>query len=227
MLYRIDLQHYLTHAIDYFTSTELLHFQYLILSAKLICAGRISNAAKANMLYPNPEIVASYAETMDQQLFEKEYYEMLDKKENPNSNVPWSGSVIYRNIINPILGHNDIVIICDRVENYIVDAFCHYLKDRYKIEAVDLNELFKEGHIGAIYIDRDEIEDIAVDIRRATGKDMIRSLESTSEGRLKLLNMMSKKDKVKKLKDLGLSINESDKGQLDALLIDAWVNPDE
>lgn len=227
MLYRIDMQHFLMHAVDYFTAVELCHFQYLVISAKITWQGRVMNGNKANILYPAPEIIATYAETSNAEIFEKEYYDMLDRKEYHDSNVSWSGSTIYKSIINPILSHNDIVLICDSSENYILDAFCHYMKDRYKIEAINLNTLFAEGHIGPIYIDRDAIEDTTVDIRRAAGKDMVRALESSRDGRLKLIGMMNKKEKIQKLKELGIRISALDKGKIDALLIDAWVDNDD
>ena len=95
------------------------------------------------------------------------------------------------------------------------------------IDVIDLNKLFSEGRIGPIYIDRDEIWDKAVDIRRAAGEDQIRALASTSGGRLKLLGMMKKKDKIKKIKELGINITNYNKEDLDSILMDAGVNDDE
>ena len=38
---------------------------------------------------------------------------------------------------------------------------------------------------------------------------------------------MGKKDKIAKLKEIGIKVNDGDKDKLDALLIDSWVNADE
>lgn len=55
---------------------------------------------------------------------------------------------------------------------------------------------------------------------------MYRSLESTKDGREKLLSKMRTKDKKRKLKELGITVTSNDT-DLDKLLIDAWVNGDE
>ncbi len=211
--------------IDYFSYEELMHFQYLIMSAKIPFGGRIPNGAKAHALWPPPEIAIELADNPNPKIFEKEYHAFLDSSETGGStNVTWGGGFIYKTFINPYLNHVDILIICDEKEQYITDALCSYLKKNYKLETIDLNQLFKTGHVGEIYIDRNLTRDKAVDIRRAAGNDMIRALEGTREGRLKVLSMMSKKDKLKKLKELGITVTDKDKDRLDALLIDAWVD---
>ena len=95
------------------------------------------------------------------------------------------------------------------------------------IEVIDLNRLFSKGSVGPIYIDRDDIWDKAVDIRRAAGKDQIKALESTSGGRLKLLGMMKKKNKIKKIEELGIMITSYNEKDIDSILMDAWVNDEE
>ena len=56
---------------------------------------------------------------------------------------------------------------------------------------------------------------------------MIKSMSTTRDGRLKLISRMSKKDKIEKLKELGIKVTSVDKNNLDELLIDGWVNDDE
>jgi len=228
MIYRIDIQHYLSHAIDHFTPEDLSHFQYAIISAVIRNGGRVLNVVKINDLYPLPEIVTEYAEHQDKTIMEKMYMDYLRPKKDsdPNSkNI--MANIFYKSFINPLINHVNIMILCDRKENEYIDVICKVLKKEYMIDVIDLNKLFSEGKVGPIYIDRNEIWDKAVDIRRAAGADEIRALESTSGGRLKLLGMMKKKDKIKKIKELGINITSYDKEDLDSILRDAWVNDEE
>lgn len=220
MIYRIDLQHFLTHAIDYFSRDELSHFQYAIISAKIANNGRELNVTKLNNLYPTPDIVLSYAEYKDKKILEKMYTDLLTVHD---SNDEWIGEIIYKSFVNPLIHHHDVVIICDRTENDYIDILCKHLKKNYEIEVINLNQLFSEGRVGPIYIDRDVIWDKAVDIRRTAGKHQIEAMSSTRDGRMKLLSLWNKKEKIAKLKELGIKVNKGDMKELDKLLIDAWV----
>lgn len=227
LVYRIDLKHYLTHAIDYFTVEELVHMQYAIVSAHILNTGKAINMAKINNLYPEPEIVMNYEEYKDKDIMEKMYFGYLDPDEEDKAKLKRGESyfiynIIYKTFINPLLQHKDIVIICEEGENDYIDVLCKYLKKRFDIEVIDLNELFKTGHVGPIYIDRKEIKDKSVDIARSCGKDQIHSLASSSDGRAKLISMMSKKEKIKKLKKFGIDPTDEDKKNLDALLLNTW-----
>lgn len=222
MVYRIDIQHFLTHAVDHFTSTELSTFQYCIISAKIINGGRCQNVGKLNELYPTSEIVSAYAEYEDPKVLEKMYMEMLQPSNSSEGN--YISNKIYRYIIKPLLAHEDVVLICDKVENAYIDVLCKFLSKEFKIDVIDLNKLFTEGRVGPIYIDRKEIKDKAVDVTRAALKDMNRALESSRDGREKLLNMMNKSEKKRKLKELGIRVSPGD--DLDRLLMDEWVNDD-
>lgn len=226
MIYRIDIQHFLNHAIDHFTRDELAHFQYAIISAAVKNGNRAPNVCKISEIYPSPEIVAAYAEYKDKEILEKMYMEELMPSKHPETGNDPMANRVYETFVNPLLKHHDIVIVCDQKENDYIDVFCKYLKKQFEIEVIDLNELFTKGRTGAIYIDRSEIWDRAVDVRRAASKMRYRSLESSHDGKLKLLNMMTKKEKIAKLKELGISVTERDKENLDKLLIDEWVEND-
>lgn len=223
MIYRIDLQHFLTHAIDHFTLEQLTHFQYAIISAKINNGRSVMNTEKINELYPTPDIVISYDEYKDDKILEKMYFEMLEEKGNKD----YMARIIYQTFINPLMKHFDIMIICDEKENPYITCLCKYLHENFSIDVIDLNELFTTGHTGAIYIDRDKIWDKAVDIRRTAGKEMIKTLEQSRDGKLKLLNQMNKKEKIEKCKELGIKINKSDIKDIDKILIDDWVENDE
>ncbi|MCM1233259.1 MAG: hypothetical protein NC489_24340 [Ruminococcus flavefaciens] len=136
--------------------------------------------------------------------------------------------VFYKSIINPFLEHFDIVIVCDRNENDYIDILCKLLKKKYFIEVIDLNELFSTGRVGEIYIDRKKIRDNAVDIRRNAVKQEHESLATSRDGRLKLVqSIMTKKEKIKKLNELGITVHKEDEDNLNRLLIDAWVDDDD
>lgn len=227
MIYRIDMQHYLTHAIDYFTRDELTHFQYAIVSAKIRNGGRVSNMAKISLLYPTPEIIYNYAEYQDVSLMEKMYMEVLYPKKSDSMYFTISSEFI-KVFVNPLKAHQDIMIICDKDENVYIDVLCKCLKEHYAIEVIDLNVLFSKGRIGPITINLDEIHDRTVDIARAATKEMISQLETTSGGREKLLTQhMSTKNKIDKLKELGIRVTTNNKKEIDQLLMDAWVNDQE
>lgn len=225
MVYRIDIQHFLTHAVDHFTVEELTHFQYVIISARVKNGMRAANVAKKNELYPSPEIVTAYAEYQDKKILEKMYMDMLRPKKTDTGNNPYA-NCIYETIVKLLIKHFDIVILCDKSENDYIDILCKYLKEDFEIDVIDLNELFTKGRVGSIYIDRKVIWDKAVDVRRSTLRETIKSLESSRDGKIRLLGMMDKKSKVKKLKELGITVNESDMKNLDKLLMDEWVEND-
>lgn len=222
MIYRIDFQHFLLHAIDHFTRTELLHFQYLIVSANVKGNHKVTNVEKCNDLYPRPEAVIDYAEDQNKNVLEArmfaEYKSILED----------SPDVFYKLFLNMLAVHNDLVIVCDKTENDYIDVLCKFLKKEFGIEVIDLNRLFTEGRVGSVYIDRDAIMDRTVDFRRAAAKAMSESLESTREGRMRLVTkIMNRKQKLHKLRELGIKVRKEDMKNLDQLLIDAWVEDED
>lgn len=216
MLYRIDFERFLTHAIDHFTRDELSHFEYAIISAGVNNGGRCKNIAKISDLFPTPDIMENFIEYGDKAILKKMYFKYLDNFSN----------LIYKAFINNILHHKDIVILYREKETALIDVLVEYLKKNYALECIDLTELFIKGRAGSIYIDRSEIHNKAVDVRRAACKDQYNALESSRDGRLKLLGMMKAKDKIKKLKEIGIHITKGDIKDLDKLLIESWVEDD-
>lgn len=221
MLYRIDLQHFLSHAIDYFTRNELVHFKYILISAKIANLSKSENVTRKNNLWPTPEIIENYEEFKDKKLMEKMYLDFLTITTPDDEYI---GDIIYTSFINPIINHQDVVIVCDINENDYIDVLCKHIKDVYSLDCINLNKLFSEGKVGPLYIDKNKIWDKAVDIRRIAGKKRMDGLECTKDGRMELLGLMNKKEKILKLKEIGIKTNKNDIDGLDKLLIDAWVN---
>mgnify|MGYP001643937319 FL=1 len=218
MLYRIDLEHFLTHMVDFFTVEEITACNYIILGTIPNNGRSSSNVVKLNELYPETDTLLKYEETHNTDILRGEYLEHLKE--------PHVQNLIYESFLNNVLNHVSIVLLSRADENFWVDILIEYLKDEYHVETIDLNELFKTGQVGPIRIDYDEIHNRSVDVRRQAGKEMIRSLESTRGGREKLLGMMDSKEKIRKCKDLGIKVTKADINNLDEILMEAWVEED-
>ena len=193
MLYRIDFEHFILHAIDHFTRDELVHLQYLVVSAKVRSNHRATNVVKQSELYPLSEYVIDYASDHDESLLESRMFSEYDRivKEEPQ--------VFYNFILNPLSRHVDIVLMCAKEENFYMDILCKYIKKEFDIEAIDLNELFTKGKVGPLRIDHDAIWDKTVDIRRAAGREALASLEPSSDGRMKIVTeLINRKEKLAK-----------------------------
>ena len=87
---------------------------------------------------------------------------------------------------------------------------------------IDLNELFTTGRTGEIYIDIGEIKNKAVDVRKAAVMEARNAMAMTEDGRRKLVGTMSKKEKLWHLKKLGIKLNDTEKKDIDNILIEAW-----
>ena len=70
MVYRCDLQHFIVHAIDYFTLPDLTNMQYAIISAKISSGGRARNVVKVNDLYPDVDTIMAYEDYKDMKTVE-------------------------------------------------------------------------------------------------------------------------------------------------------------
>nr|DAR89210.1 MAG TPA: hypothetical protein [Caudoviricetes sp.] len=215
MLYRIDYDKFLIHMIDYFTSDELRNLQYLIIGT-LPNRGKTPNVVKCGELYPTCDVIEEYMKYNDKNLLKKLYYKELKE----------SDTTIYATIISNILNHVDIVLICRKVENDIMDIFVSYLKEKFGADTIDLNKLFTGEELEKIRLNGTKLRDNSMDVKRKAAKERYRALESTSEGRLRLLKMMSEKDKIEKLKELDINVKKSDYKHLDSLLKEIWIGED-
>lgn len=230
MIYRIDIQHFLTHAIDHFTRDELTNFNYVIISAAIVAGPKTQNVRKCTHLYPPLEIIEMYATTNDEDSAKKMYSEYLTKSLDYHNSK--SDGLIIASIndyfLNAINNHKDNVILCDRTENIYIDVLCKILKKEFDIDVIDLNQLFTKGYVDCIYIDRDKIWDKSVDIRREAAKRTYQSLVTTRDGREKIISQMNKKEKMEKLKELGFKIPKfTSIKEIDKMLYREFVDSDE
>ena len=138
MIYRCDLQHFLSYAIDYLTLEELTSMPYAIISAKISSGGKLLNVVKINALYPDIETIVNWSDLKDKKIMRKMYLEMLDPKDNEIDGLkrisnPYDVQ-IYQTFINPLLEHYNVMIMCDRVENHYIDVLCEHLKKKFHID---------------------------------------------------------------------------------------------
>jgi hypothetical protein len=174
-----------------------------------------------NDMYPTAEMIDTYIQTEDPEIFYKMYKKFMDHtEEGIRANASMFKQNVYATFVKPVLGHNDVCIVCDRSENVYIDMLVRYIKESFKLDCIDLNTLFQKGKVGPLYIDRDDIHDRSVKLAREMAKATKESLATTKDGRDKLISIMSKKEKLKKLDDLGITPYDND--DIDELLRDAW-----
>lgn len=223
MLYRIDYDKFLLHMIDHFTREELLHMQYLIISAVIRNAGHVPNVVKCNELYPSADVVSETYGTHDMDVLRRAYMSEL-KSKDPIVNFNMR-SIYYRFILNPIDLHHDVCIICDKNENMYIDILCEFLKDEFGLDTINLNTLFTKGRVGSIYIDWTEVHNNVVDINRAVTKEMRDSLTTSRDGRTKLVyNIMNKKEKIKLLDEYGITPTSTKNEDLNEMLKEVYID---
>lgn len=215
MLFRVDFEHFLTHMIDHFPREVLCNMHYPIVSAGVRCGGRASNVAKVNELYPSAELTISYSENKNKDVLRRAYKDELKDCLH----------TLYVTFAEPIMTHHhNMCITCMRQENDFVDILAEFIEEQFGIHCIDLNELFTKGHVDQFFLDTKEINNKLVSIRREFGKKMMKEMELTEGGRANLLKSMSKKEKIAKLRDIGIKVNKSDEDNLDNILQEAWVN---
>ena len=225
MIYRIDIQHFLGEMIDHFSYDDLMSMQYCIISAAIPNGGRMANVVKMSDLYPTVEATIAWADTHDKELLKQMYIDELTKKLDNRETNPFLTSM-YQCFVKPLLDHYNVLIICDELENPYIDLLAEYVKKEFAIEIIDLNELFKTGRVGPIYIDRKEIRNKAVDIRRGAVRDEVRTLASSVDGKRMLISKMSKKKKLKELERYGIKIHPGDDDDIDQILLEEWCAED-
>ena len=225
MLYRITFKYFLAYAIDYLSLKDLTNIQYAVFSAKIANLGKVNNVSKISGLYPTPEIVITYSDSGDKAIMRKMYLDFLSGKDicEPKQWNPEDG-MIYSTFINPLLKHFDVMIVCDESENDYVDVLCEYMEDKFNIQVINLNDLFEHGRVGPLYIDRDQIRDSAVDIRRAAAREQTRSMETSRDGRLALVEMMNKSEMKKRLEKLGFDTTGLSAKEIKDMLVEEWCN---
>ena len=208
MLYRIDFEHFLVHAIDHFTKYELNSFHFIIISAGIVNTAKVSNVTKINTLFPNGEIFNQYMESHNLTRFNEFYKNQLDDYE----------PVFYKSIISPLDHHKSVVLICRQAENFIIDYLCKYILEKYKIDTIDLNHLFIHGVINDFNFDLDEFKKICIEQKIKSGKELIELKKQSPAGRTELFEAMKKKDKIHLIKEIGYNHKKLNNDNIDKII---------
>lgn len=216
MLYRIDYEHFLTHMIDYFTRAELLSLHYVIISNNILNTNKYPYVVKESALYPDRDTVMDYHNFKNYEKFKIKYFDELKVYHG----------LIYNSLFLPLFKHKSVVIICRKIENFIIDALCEYILEKFKVGSIDLNKLFSEGFIDNIIYpsDRDSMREVKHEMVKQMSKEMYEENLRTNSGRLKILNHMKLKHKLKFLKKLGYNPDKIKESEIDQIIIDDWVN---
>lgn len=223
MIYRIDLQHFLVHAIDHLEFVDINYAIFVVISAKINVGLKDTRCQKPSILYPNPETVLRFDESQNMDVLEREMFDYYD-----NLVIRGKDTTFYDYFVHTMEEHNNVIIVCDKIENPYVDVLAKYLKKRFAIEVIDLNKMFTDGYIDPVRYDYNKIQKKGQGIRELKEADRMKSLACTPDGRMELLREWNKSTKLKLCKALKLRVRKSiDDKILDDILIDAWVNEDD
>ena len=214
MLYRIDFEHFLVHAIDHFTRVELNSFHYVIISAGIVNTGKARNVVKINTLFPDYEIYNDYLQYKNLERFKKNYFNKLDD---------YKEDVIYRSIINPLSKHESLLLICRRMENFIIDVLSEYLLKEFKIDTIDLNHLFINGVINNFNFSLEEFKENYINFKINAVKKLVELKEKSPSGRAELFAKMDEKDKRSLIKKIGYNPKNLNLEQIDSIIKNEWI----
>ena len=197
--------------------------QYLVISARVRNENRERTVIKCNDLYPSLDIVQTYADTGDKELFKRMYIDELESTRRDDSRYNPTEGAIYGYLIKPVLKNWNVCIMYDETESVYIDVLVEYVKDNFSLSCINLDQLFEEGHVGPLYIDRDEIHDRAVRICRSIAREEKLILETSEGGREKLLKNMNQRERRQKLKEIGIDPSGLSNKEVVSLLLDGWV----
>lgn len=226
MILRINWEHYLSHAIDYFTKDELLSFRYIIISAMISHNNLSDDVKKLSQLYPRDDVILVHDNEGDLIQAEKLYIDWLMAKDTPGRNFngyEWATHPIGMHILKPLTMHQHVMILCTKDEDWIIDSFCKYLKLRYELDVFDLNQFFATGQATQISINPDAAEKAYVKSVKQANDEGNEALESTAEGRYRRLLEMSKKQLLRKAEEVGIDTKGMSIEDVVKDLVDAWV----
>lgn len=226
MLYCIDYEHFMVDMIDFFTKEEILSFIYL--NTSVIIPDHESNySVKLMYMVPSSDSEYYISEKDDKKMADELYYQQLLN----GVNTPYRGEntrhMWYKYLLGPLRNHQNVMMMCLRREMHYMDVLCKFIKEEFGVETINLNKLFTEGRVGDLVIDFHEFKDRTKDLRDSWKEHnhqerMIAA--QTYDGRLNLMQDMSKKEKIKQLELIGVSYIPKDEDEIDALLMESWVN---
>lgn len=223
MIYRIDFQTFLLHGIDYFTREELMDMKYMLVTLKLMNGGAVRDkVTKYIDVVPN-NIVGEFDPNTEKEKFRRAYLSMLKERNYIDETLSITAS-IYKNILHPLVNHEDRMLMCDQTENYMLDIFCEFLKDKFNVDVINLNKLLLEGDHDTVKYKYQHYKNLCHKIHKEVADQYSRDQCSTSKGRKKILKKWSSDQKARQLKMLGVNAKKYNKKDYDKILTDLWVN---
>lgn len=213
--------------IDWFDYPIMTSIYWVVLSYEIGWTGRNNKVWKPSSdnggIFPPGSIIDYYDETRDYATSKKMYWDYLMKREN-ELDIPCAVADIYKHVIAPTKHHCNVCIVYTEPETWVCDALGEFIKDKFAVEMVDLDHLFKHGWVKGFYLDLELIREKSSEIELTSKLLDIHDKIQTSSGRAELMSKMSKKEKIKLLKDLGIKASKSD--DVDRMLTEAWVQSD-
>lgn len=218
MIYIVSHEKFLMHMIDYFTRDELSYLEYRIISAGMIAGNNLLSVASANALFPSFENQNIWIDTQNLDALKQGFYEDLDLEYN----------TLYHSIVEPFSEHLDVVLLTTDQEYVYLKILAEYVRERFKIPVIDLNRLFDKGEVDPIKWNPKRIRDSILKLQRKIKEASDDSMASTASGRLNLLDHMNRKERIKKLIQIGVDVDAHESDEvIQELLMEAWVKDDE
>ena len=91
-----------------------------------------------------------------------------------------------------------------------------------------MNRLFDKGEVDPIKWNPKRIRDSILKLQRKIKEASDDSMASTASGRLNLLDHMNRKERIKKLIQIGVDVDAHESDEvIQELLMEAWVKDDE
>ena len=218
MIYIISHEKFLMHMIDYFTKEELSYLEYRIISAGIIAGNNVMSVSSANALFPSFENQNNWIETQNREVLTNGFYADLDLEFNN----------LYYSILKPFYDHCDVVLITTESEYVYLEILAKYIFEKFSIPVINLNELFHRGELDPVKWNPKRIRESIEKLQRKIKETNNDSMQSTASGRITLLQHMNRKERIKKLIQIGVDVDahESDE-MIQELLMEAWVKDDD
>ena len=223
MLYCIDYEHFMVDMIDFFTREEILSFIYIDISVRTP-HDQSNYSAKVMAFVPSSESEFYMAEHSDEKVADDMYYEQLSFGLNTPDRDQNTRHIWYKFILGPLRDHANVMLMCLRPEMHYMKTLCKFIKNEFGIDTINLNKLFTDGHVGNLVIDFKELKDRTRDIKTSWKEHNILQRSMDVNGRRELMKDMTKKEKIKQLKAVGVSYIPKSEEEIDALLTESWVN---
>ena len=191
----MNSKQFLEHFVPKNKSKIVLGTQYVIISRRIKSMKNRKSVVTANFLYPNNSILSEYTVDSDSDAFFDAYIDQL------SDNIPFLATLIK----GVIKDKYNIVFMCTKAEEKLgyFDALRYFIESTFKFPIYT----YKKDKIEKSKYDKYDKKKILKKcnkILKNAQKSQLDRMESCIEGRRKLASKMSKKEMIKKLKEIGV-----------------------